>query len=357
MRVLFDITHPVNVHFFKHLIAALGEDGHDVLVTARDKDVSIALLDSLGITYQCISRQRSGLWGMARELGERNVRLFRLARRFGPDVMVAAEAGVSIGPVGAAIGVPRVVFDQVDRAPLQRALGMPFATYICTGDGYLKDHGARHVRFRGFLAQAYLDPRRFEPDAKLLRRAGVDPDEPYIVLRLVGWSATHDIGRRGLSEQELSLLVDRLSAFGRVMISSETPLPDRLRAHEIPVPMTHFHDLLALATLCIAEGGTVGVEAGLLGTPAICCNTYDFGYLRAMEKRYRLIRRVWSLREVAELAEDMLHRDDLRADWQRRRASLFAETDDVLAFMRSVVELAASQHRGRVAGRGHSGRR
>ena len=349
MRVLVDITHPVNVHFFKHLIWLLQTEGHDVLVTARDKDVTVELLNAVGIAHQVISRRGSGLLGMAKELVERDLRLLRVARRFRPDIMVAAEAGVSIGPVGAALGVPRVVFEQVDHAPLQRVLGLPFATHICTGTGYLKGHGARQVRFRGFLAQAYLDPRRYRPDPAPLRRAGLDPDQTYIVLRLVRWSATHDVGRAGLDRQGLERAIARLGRYGRVVVSSEGPLPEPLEEHRNPVPAIHFHDLLAFAGMCVAEGGTVAVEAGIQGTPSICCNSYDFGYLRALEEQYGVIRRTGSLPEALDVAEKLVRSASSRRSWQQRRLRMFQDSEDVLAFMRRVVE--------EVAVNGRAGRR
>lgn len=347
MRALIDITHPVNVHFFKHLIWQLQGEGHEVLVTARDKDVAVELLSALGIAHVCISQRATGIAGMAKELVERNLRLLQVARKFRPDVMVAAEAGVSIGPVGAALGVPRIVFEQVDRAPLQRALGLPFATFICTGMGYLKDHGSRHVRFRGLLAHAYLDPRRFQPDPEPLRRAGVDPDEPYVILRRVRWSAMHDGGKKEMGWQELEQAIHRLGRYGRVWVSSETPLPESLKAHQNPVPAAHFHDLLAFAGVCVAEGGTVAVEAGVLGTPAVCCNSYDFGYLRALERKYGLIRRTNGFAEALDLAEELVGSADPRRTWRRKSARMFDESEDVLAFMRHMVERAAAKGRAR----------
>ncbi|MCP4529656.1 MAG: DUF354 domain-containing protein, partial [Delftia sp.] len=113
MRVLFDVTHPFHVHLFKHLIRRFKADGHQVVVVARDKDVTLDLLDALGIPHQIISTRRWGIPAMAGELIERWLRLWRLARQFRPDVMVS-EIGVSIGLVGACLGVPRVVFDQAE---------------------------------------------------------------------------------------------------------------------------------------------------------------------------------------------------------------------------------------------------
>ena len=94
MRVLFDITHPANVHFFRHLISRLIHEEHQVLVTAREKDVTLALLDGLGIPHICISRRGVGLIRAAKELVVRDVRLLQVARRFRPDVPVGIENSV-----------------------------------------------------------------------------------------------------------------------------------------------------------------------------------------------------------------------------------------------------------------------
>ncbi len=338
MRVLIDVTHPFHVHIFKHLIRRLEAEGHHLMIAARNKDVTLDLLDALAIPYHLIGTRRSGIAAMAGELIERWGRLWLLARRFRPDVMVA-EVGVSIGLVGASLGIPRVVFDQADLASLQRGIGMPFATVLCTGEGYLKNH-ARQVPFRGFLSQAYLGSGRFQPDPQALRDAGVNPEEPFIVLRLVSWSATHDVGRKGLTEDGLRLAVEKLSPFGRVLINSEKPLPAALQAYADPVPPVHFHDLLGLAQLCIAEGGTVAVEAGIQGTPAIRCNSYDFGYLQALD-RYGLTRRASDWPAALAAAESLLQDDARHRQWQRARRQLEANTEDVMAFMQRIVEQAA----------------
>jgi predicted glycosyltransferase len=344
MRLLFDITHPVNVYFFKDLIRRFSQEGSQVLVTARDKDVTLELLSSFGIPHVPISRQQRGLLGMAKELFQRNLRLIGLARRFRPDVMVASEGGVSVGPVGMMLGIPQVVFDQVDIAPLQQLVGLTFARTICTSSSYRRHYGSRHVRFRGFLVQSYLDPRRFRPDLAAIRQAGIEPTQPLIVLRLVRWSASHDRqnSRKALATQRLVQAVDRLSRFGRVLISSEEPLPPSLAPHANPVPAIHLHSLLACASLVLAEGGTVGVEAGVLGTPAICFHTYDFGYLRALEQKYRVIRRVASSQEALDLAEVLLEQDDLRRRWSERAKALFEDTVDVAEVMYRLVAQAAS---------------
>ena len=44
-RVLVDITHPAHVHFFRNAIDLWKDQGWQVLITARDKDICLQLLD------------------------------------------------------------------------------------------------------------------------------------------------------------------------------------------------------------------------------------------------------------------------------------------------------------------------
>jgi len=343
MRVLFDLVHPAQVHFFKNVVGVLKQQGHEVLVTSRKKDVTLELLDALGIEHICISEMRPGLANMARELMIRNWRLWRIARKFKPDVMVA-RVGVSAGPVGKLMGVPTVVYDDMEHAHLQAVVGMTFATYICTGMGYYREFGRRHVRFSGPPVLAYLDPKYFVPDLQKLQEAGLRLEERIIFIRVVSWGAAHDRGRSGMQPKHLAKMTSELSPYGRVIISSEAPLPKELKQYENPVPVDHIHDLLACATLCLAEGGTIAEEAAVLGTPTICLDIYDLGYLIALERQYKMIYRTSSVRDATQRAQQLLQKKNLRDEWQQKRQKLLADSEDVVAFQMKIIELAVKEH-------------
>ena len=341
MRVLFDIVHPAQVHFFKHCIWKLQQRGDQVLVTARKKDVALDLLDALGIEYTCISEKGSNLLGMGWELVTRTIRLLKIARRFKPDVMVA-RVGHSVGITGKILGVPTVIYDDMEHARLQAAIGMTFATYICTGLGYYRDFGKRQIWFRGSPVLSYLGPGYFEPNPGPLKEAGLDTDKPYIFIRIVSWGASHDVGRAGSGEKDLIEIINRLEKFGRVIISSEESLPETLSQYNNPVAVEHMHDLLVFARLCLVEGGTMAAESAVLGVPAICLGTYDFGYLRALENQYGLIFRPGSVDKAIETAEELLSQPDLKETCQAKRQKMLAESDDVVEFMLNIVEKAAT---------------
>ncbi|MBT4513007.1 MAG: DUF354 domain-containing protein [Chloroflexi bacterium] len=58
MRLLVDIGHPAHVHFFKNAIWALQSRGHNVLITARKKEIALDLLDAYGFDYALSERRR-----------------------------------------------------------------------------------------------------------------------------------------------------------------------------------------------------------------------------------------------------------------------------------------------------------
>ena len=58
MKVLIDIGHPGHVHFFKNLIWILEKKGHEVLVTARGKEVTVDLLRAYGIKHTVLTSMK-----------------------------------------------------------------------------------------------------------------------------------------------------------------------------------------------------------------------------------------------------------------------------------------------------------
>ena len=51
MKIFIDIGHPAHVHYFRYIITKLKMDGHDIFITARNKDVTHQLLDNYNIPY------------------------------------------------------------------------------------------------------------------------------------------------------------------------------------------------------------------------------------------------------------------------------------------------------------------
>jgi len=194
MRILIDILHPAHVHVFKHAMSIWRDRGHEVLVTARDKDLVLELLDAYGIEHQLLSRQAKGLAGLFGELLVRDMRLLSVARKFRPDVLTGC-AGVCIAHVARLLGRPSIVFYNNEEARLQNLLTYKFAHVVCTPACYRAHIGPKHVRYPGYHELAYLHPQRFSPDPSVLEAEGLEPGERFCVVRFVSWQASHDVAR------------------------------------------------------------------------------------------------------------------------------------------------------------------
>jgi predicted glycosyltransferase len=338
MRVLVDILHPAHVHFFRNFTAEMGRRGHEVMITARNKDRSVELLDRFGLPYEHISDQRSGAVGMVTEMTQRTRRLLEVMRRFQPDVMTGIM-GPSIAVAGALKRVPAVVFYDTEFARQTNWFVYPLAHSVCTPDCYRDKVRGTHVTYPGYHELAYLHPARFQPDPGKLGAFGLHHEEPYTIVRFVSWEAVHDRNENGLTIAQKRELVDLLRRRGRVLVSSEAALPDDLAQFQVTGPVDDIHHLLAYAQLVVGESATMSSEAAVLGVPAVFIATTDRGYTEDEEKRYGLVRYFREAQyDIAVRTIDDLLEGTPRDFGQAARARLLADKIDVTAWMMDYFE-------------------
>jgi uncharacterized protein len=333
VRVLVDVGHPGHVHFYKHAIWALQAQGHEVLVSAREKDVTVALLDTYSFPYRILSHIGRGTVQMAREFVQREWALLRLTREFDPDV-VTEIGGLFIAPVCRLLGKPSLVFTDSEPVPLDRFLTYPFATKIYTPDCFLKELGPNHVRYAGYHELAYLHPNYFQPDPTVLGELGMAEGEPYIVVRFVAWKAGHDIAQHGFSLAFKRRLVAELSQYGRVFITSESPLPAEFEPYRIAITPHRIHDALYYAQLFLGDGATMATEAALLGTPAVRASSMalNMGNFVELMERYELVYSYYEPEAALEKAVALLQSDAKRR-WPDLAACAAADKVDVTSFV------------------------
>ena len=340
MRVLVDIKHPAEVNFFQPLIQRLKRRGESVLVTAHYRWCVAELLAARGIEHVQISRAWPTPLGICAGAFVRTLRLLKVAARFRPQIMVA-RVGVEIGAVGRVLGIPAVSFDENEYATFQLTLSRHLAHVICTGMGYEKALGPKQLCFNALPQLAYTHPARFKPSMDGLKTDGFDPALPYVVVRLGMWTALHDIGHRGASQEAVLELVEALSGSAQVVVSRWGGLPPALAPYARPVPLDRSLDLLAFASLYVGEGGSMAAEAACLGTPAIWMSPIQCGYLNVLTRRYGLIEQTTNLAEVRELALRWLKDPSLRERARRAHRQLLADSEDPLDFMVEVVDTHA----------------
>ena len=338
MHVFVAIQHPAHVHFFRHAVAELEAEGHRVDVFVRDKEVIRDLLDAHGIEHTVLADAGAAdsIPALAATQLRYEGRLLREARRHQPDVM-AGVGGTAVAHVSAIVGARGVVFTDTEHATLGNAITFPFADAVWTPECFTEDVGGKQVRYPGYHELAYLHPDRFSPSTEVLEQAGVGPDEQFVVLRLVSWNASHDVGAGGFDDA--ADVVHRLEETGAtVLVTAEGDLPPALADRQVQIPPEDMHDLLAHADLFVGEGATMAAESAVLGTPALYVNTLRMGYTDELDERYGLLENFQGPGRHGEAlarAVEVLSGDG--ADWAGRRRRLLAEKRDTTEFVLAAI--------------------
>lgn len=288
MKFLIDLQHPAHLHFFRNLILRLIGEGHEVVVTGRDKDILRELSRTVGFQVAFFGVARKGVLNLATEFIYRQWRLFKIVRNFEPDVMMAI-AGTYISIVGKVMRIPTYVFYDTEHATLSNLLAYPFATCIYVPKCYKNKIRWNHVRYDGYHELAYLQPKYYQPNPDVLKEIGIEPEERYSIVRFVGWEAAHDVGHKGLTIDNKMKLVNELSKLGKVLISSENELPEELEPYKLHINVSKIHHVMHYAALIFAESATMVSEAAVMGVPAVYINPLRLGYLEEQERDYKIV--------------------------------------------------------------------
>ena len=343
-RILVTIQHPAHVHFFRPIIEELTDRGAEVRVCAREKDVAVELLDAENIEHEVLAGSRTSTLGRAAVQAVYEGRLLRVARRFDPDV-ITAIGGVAAAHVATVTGATSVVMNDSEPATLTNRLAFPFADVVCTPSWYGDSIDGEHVTYDGFHELAYLHPDRFTPDPDRVREQGVEPTDTYTVIRLVSWSAQHDVGESGFSAAGVESLVETCASHGDVYVSAEGEAQLPPKGDPIPVEPADLHHLLAFADCYVGDSQTMATEAGLLGTPSVRYNSFvgadDMANFRELADAGLVV----STDEEAtaiEKADEYLADGGARERWAERLATYRAEKIDVTSFVTDLLGEAAA---------------
>jgi predicted glycosyltransferase len=338
MKILFEITHPKHFHLFRNAISELSKRHHQIAITVREKDVTTNLLWASGFPFTVLTRQNSsmGNFSLALELLLRDWRLYRFAKIFSPDVIVA-RVGPSAAHVGFLLKKPVIVFEDTEDGNLQQKISFPFVDKICTAMHYEKNWGKKHVRYPSFDELAYLHPKRFTPNKMVPLSYDLEPGS-YIIVRFVSWQAAHDVGQKGISIERRIHIVKLLEKFGRVLITSEAALPPEFEEYKIPALPEHFHHLLAFAKLTFGESSTVATEGAMLGVPGILVNTMNWGSVNRLVRHYGMLFQTDSVSEALKMAEGLLNNPLVPREWVVKRENLLRNEIDLIEWIVNEIE-------------------
>lgn len=343
MKILIDMGHPAHVHLFKHFIWGMKQRGHQVLVTARDKDVVIQLLEAYEIPYERVGKKGSGKISLIKESILRELKIYLIARDFKPDFLIGLF-NPAIAHVATLLHKPSLIF--IDSEPevvkFVDLITIPFSSVILTLNSVRHDFGSKEIRINSYKELASLHPKYFTPNFQVLKDIGIRSAESYALIRFVSWGAYHDIGQHGFDGDEKHLLIEHLEKYLNVYISSESPLPKDLEKYRLPITPDKIHDFLYFAKLLVSDSQTMTTESAILGTPAVRCNSFvgpnDMGNFVELEEKFGLIFNYATSKEALRRAVDIARDPHIKSNMKKRRKLLLNDKIDITAFMVWFIE-------------------
>jgi uncharacterized protein len=330
MRIVVDIGHPSQVHFFKNFIKEMEKKGHQVLITVSEKDIAIDLLRAYGFEYTNLGNYGDSLLKKILNVPIMDIKMYKAVRAMKPDIFIGFGS-VRAAHVAWLLGKPSIIFDGDD---FTFRYYKWFADTICMFSGFEKA-GKKIINIPGYKELAYLHPQRFSPYHTNQTKS------PITILRFIS-RAFHDVGKDGFDLDFKRRLVQELSRYSTVYISSEAPLPADLEGYKLNIKPEEMHLLLSEANLLVTDSGSMTTEAAVMGIPVVRCNSFighqNLGIFRELENKYGLIFNYRDSDQALKKAIELAQNPDIQIAWEQKRKSLLQDKIDVTLFMVWFVE-------------------
>src|SRR5690606_15927362 len=336
MRIPIDINHPAHVHYFRNFSRIMEANGHEILFVSRDKEITHSLLELYGFPYIKRGKGKTGKWGKIFYLIYANLKLYRIARKFKPDLFLNFLHPYP-SQIAKLLGKTSLVFSDTEHASLHHKLTVPFASTIYTPSCYRIDLGAKQKRFNSYMELAYLHPNHFTPNPNILDLLGIGENERFVLVRFVSWEAAHDFGHTGMSLDNKRRAVNAMAKHAKVFVTSEAPLPPDLERYRIRIPFDKMHDALFYSSLLFGESATMASEAAVLGTYAIFMDNDGRGYTDDEEKRFGLVFNYSESEQdqlkAIEKAVELLSNPNSKNESRQKRDVLLTQCIDTTEYM------------------------
>lgn len=273
MNIWIDVCHTPQFNFFKPVIEKLTEKGHAIYITVLDrgKTPRIVMHDVEripNVTVDVIGRHRMTKWSAIIEANLlRMLKLLIWARK--KKINVALTTSMFPPIIGKLYGFKAYTFGD-DAQVFDFKVKNKFATksHMCMYEWTLPQNQPKHTEVLKCLKEwAYLNPRTFQPNVKVLEKYGVKPKE-YMFLREV------TVGTVNYAGQESGAILgikDMIPAGMKVLFSLE----EKKRREEYPAdwillqePIEDIHSLIYYSAGLVSSGDSMAREAALLGVPA-----------------------------------------------------------------------------------------
>ena len=322
MNIIFDISHPAHINFFKHSIFYFDKkENYNVYVTClrRGKLPMIASEELKGINLIFVGNHRGSTFSI---IFEANIKkFFELLYLVSKNNI---QFGISVGSftLGAAlklIGKKNIQFD--DDPERKKSIFLEKLTADKVYTPPIIKESSRIENFYALKEWAYLSPKYFKPEVKTIYEYGLKP-KIYIFIREIS------TGSLNYSNQESSIILKIAKLLVPEGFKVILSLEDKTLAKYYPKdwiilkePVLNIHSLIYYSFALISSGDSMAREGAQLGVPSFYCGTRDMKankmlveYEMIFEKEPNEI--PMALKELVENKKKLIDQDQFRKKLQ-----------------------------------------
>lgn len=346
MKYLFFFVHPSKFHVFRHTINYLKKKGHHVDIVITKKDVLEELVENEGWEYTNIFPKGRKIQHIPSYLSAAiNIfitilRLYKYVRNKKYDLFITDDLLVYIGKLKK---VPSIVLIDDDLSVVKQfSLVLKMATYcLAPSITDLGCYNDKKIEFDGYKELAYLHPNHFFPDYNVIK-SFISQGDRYFIIRLVLLKSYHDVGKKGLSNENLRYLINILEKYGGVYILSERELPKDLMKYQLNIKPNDIAHVLYFADMYIGDSQTMSSEAAILGVPTFRINDFTgkISVMNEKEEKYKLSKNYLSQQfsSMADDIADLLIKGDYKQQSRSQSLEMLKDKIDLSLFMIWLLE-------------------
>jgi uncharacterized protein len=337
MKVWIEVLTPKQALFFEPLHRALRREGHQVLTTTRVYREAEQTLELKNLPFSVVGSHGGGTaFGKLIASADRITKLARLIEKWRPTVAVSFSS-VEASRVAFGLGIPHVAANDSPHSWMVARLTIPLTTFLCCpwifGRSVWEKFGGpmrKVVLYRALDPAAWL--KRHRPNNRVLRQLGLDRDRPIVVFRTEEAFASYLMGKASDKEPVVGPIIEEL-------------LRRRLECQIVTIvdQIVDATSLLSYSSAFVGSGGTMTVEAALLGVPSISCFPGPKPLYIEYLERFGVVETIKSPREIASRIQRILmHPQDFESQVTRGR-QLLADMEDPVTKILSTVKLAGKE--------------
>ena len=348
MTYFFYFGHPAQFHFYKIIVKTLKEEGNNVFLFIKKKDILEELVKDTGWVYENIlpNERKKSMLSIFLALLKRDIIISMKVIRHHPDMLISSDP--SFSHVGYFFRIPCLNFidDDSDAAGYYAGITYPFSKVIITPWSVKVGRWEnKRIRYKGFMKLAYLHPNWYVPEAL---KTGKLISKGYFLIRLSGLDAHHDSGKQGINSSTLRTIINFLTPYSAVYISSERPVEMEFEKYQLNFHPTEMHTILFHAKALISDSQSMSGEAAMLGVPSIRISSFK-GKLSVLEELEYVYNLTFgfspdNIDVIIEKITELIGISDLDEVFQKRRNEMLERNIDVTAFCIWFIQNYPSSH-------------